>query len=176
MNRIRQIALVLIVLASATTLPGCLGYSGKSLYRKGIKTVAVPIWKRGEQVFRRDHEITLTESLVKQIEMTPYAITTRDRADTVIEGTLVGITQAFMGVNPDTGEARERQLTFVLSFRWIDLRTGKVIMEKQGFPVTTTYRSLEPLSQDFEQATQLLCDKAARRIVELMEQDWTVAE
>ena len=108
--------------------------------------------------------------------MTPYAITTRSRADTVIEGTLVSIRQTYMGTNPDTGEPRERQLTFVLSFRWIDLRTGKVIMEKQGFPVTTTYRSLEPLSQDFTQASQLLCDKAAIRIVELMEEDWIVAE
>ena len=176
MNRIRHIALTLTVLAAMISLPGCLGYSGKTLYRKGIKTVAVPIWKRGEAVFRRDHEITLTESLVKQIEMTPYAVTTRNRADTVIEGTLVGITQAFIGVNPDTGEARERQLTFILSFRWTDLRTGKVIMEKVNFPVTTTYRSLEPLNQDFTQATQLLCDKAARRIVELMEEDWIVAE
>ena len=176
MNRIRHIALALTILAATVTLPGCLGYSGKNIYRKGIKTIAVPIWKRGENVFRRDHEMTLTESLIKQVELTPYAVTTRDRADTVIEGTITNITQSYMSTNPDTGEPRERQLTFFLTFRWTDLRTGKVILEKQNFPVTTTYRSGEPLNQDFTQAMQLLCDKAALRIVELMENDWTVAE
>ncbi|MBT3277847.1 MAG: hypothetical protein HN909_00125 [Phycisphaerales bacterium] len=189
MNRMHILTLLTIVLA-ATLLPGCLGYSGESLYRSGIKTIAVPNWKRGERVFRRNHEITLTEALDKRILLTPYAKTSRNRADTVIEGTLDRISQSYMGMNPDTGVPRERQLTIWLTFTWKDLRTGKELLRKENFPVTVTYRPTQAvmhgspeispstlgqsteLSQDFTQAMQRLCDKAAMRIVELMERDW----
>ena len=57
-------------------------YQWKSLYRPGIKTVAVSVFTSRE--FDRYDEIRFTQALAKNLEAyTPYKIASRDVADTV---------------------------------------------------------------------------------------------
>ena len=169
----------LLVLPFVFAATGCfsddptVGYTARNQHRTGIQTVAVPVWTRGKDVYRRDIEIDLTAALVKRIELdTPYKATKKDRADTVLTGSIDIITQQVLSFNPDTGQPREKQITFVVSFEWTDLRTGKVLVKRKDFEVAVVYLPDPPYNENFFLGSQKLMDKLARRIVETMETDW----
>ena len=158
------------------TASGCfnddpnLGYTARNHYRPGIQTVVVPMWTRGKDVYRRGLEISLTKALVKRIELdTPYKVTKKDRADTEFDGSIDTIIQQVLSFNPDTGQPREIQVTFEVSFKWTDLRTGKVLVERETFDVTGVYLPDAPFNEDFFLGSQKLMDNMALRIVETME-------
>jgi len=144
-------------------MPGCgsdprQGYRVGNLYRPGIESVAVPVFTRGKDVYRRGVEIRLTEAVVKHLQThSPYQVTTRGRADTVLTGTIEQISQRVLNSDTDTGRTRELEMIIVASIRWKDLRTG--------IPPA-------PLSEDFFQGSQDALNRLARRIVEKMEADW----
>lgn len=175
----KQIGVIILGFLMGGVLSGCLsddptlGYTARSQYRQGIRTVAVPIWTRGKDVFRRDVEIRLTEALVKRIELdTPYKVSTKQQADTILTGTIDMISQQTLSFDPDTGDPREKQLTFMVSFKWEDLRTGNIVVEKKNFRVAGVYLPPAPFNEDFFTGSEDLLDKLARRIVETMEADW----
>ena len=158
---------------------GCLnddatsGYTARNHYRPGIQTVAVPIWTRGKDVYRRNLEIDLTAALVKRIELdTPYKVTKKNRADTILTGSIDVIIQRVLSFNPDTGQPREKEVTFTVSFEWKDLRTGKNVVVRKNFDVAVVYLPDAPYNENFFLGSQKLMDKLALRIVETMETDW----
>ncbi|HAU38524.1 MAG TPA: hypothetical protein DCX07_12515 [Phycisphaerales bacterium] len=149
------------------------GYSFKSLYPTDIRTVDVPIFHRGKDVYRRELEFRLTEAVKKQIELdTPYKLASKNRADTQLTGTIDEVEQRVLSFNPDTGLAREMEITFVLSLRWTDLRNGKDLRDVRNLKVSGTYVPSAPLSEDFAQGSEDVINRAAVRIVEQMETDW----
>lgn len=168
----RGVLLSAVILVSLT---GCepMGYTARNSYRKNIHTVAVPMWTRGKEVYRRDVEIRLTKALAKRIELsTPYKITDRKKADTMITGTIDKIEQATTSFNPDTGTPREIAVTFYVSFTWEDLRSGTTLVKKTNFPVSDVYLPTEPFNETFFLGSEALMERLARRIVETMESDW----
>jgi len=127
----KQIVALLLGVLLAGVLAGCLsnnpttGYTAKSQYRQGIRTVAVPIWTRGKDIYRRDIEIRLTESLVKRIELdTPYKVTTKQRADTILTGNLHRLVQ--MGRPADGQDNRQ---TAELRRRW-DIPAARTVQRR----------------------------------------------
>lgn len=171
--------LAVVCLAAAAAGSGCANtdptraYTTRSQYRQGIKTVAVPMWKRGAGEFRRDIEIRLTESLVKRIEAeTPYKVVDKARADTLLAGTLLSVKQHVLSFDPRTGQAREIQGRFMVEFTWKDLRTGKMLADVKKFPVTAEYVPERPLGQDFFTVSEDALNKLAGRIVEQLAEDW----
>jgi hypothetical protein len=165
----------LLLAAILVGLVGCepMGYTARSQYRKNIRTIAVPIWTRGKDVYRREVEIRLTQALAKRIELdTPYKITDRQKADTLLTGTIDRIEQATTSFNPDTGEPREISVTFYVSFQWEDLRSGAVLVKKTNFPVSDVYLPPAPFNEDFFLGSEAVMERLARRIVETMESDW----
>lgn len=167
-----------LVWISATLFLGCLGceplgYTARDQYRKNIRTIAVPIWNRGKDVYRREVEVRFTEALAKRIELdTPYKITDRQKADTLLTGTIDRIEQSTTSFNPDTGMPREISVTFYVSFRWEDLRTGKELVKKTHFPVSDVYLPTAPFNEDFFLGSEALMERLARRVVETLEADW----
>jgi outer membrane lipopolysaccharide assembly protein LptE/RlpB len=169
------LSLVLAALAcpSGCSSDGHSGYTMESPYRHGVSTVAVPIWQRGSKEFRRDIEIQLTEALVKTIQAeTPYRIVDRTKADTILEGTLVSITQHVLSFDPNNAQAREIEITMTVDFTWKDLRTGRILAEKKKFRASATYIPLEPFSEDFFLGNQDVLNRIALRIVEQMQEPW----
>jgi len=149
------------------------GWTTRSQFRQDVKTVAVPIWRRGTAEYRRDIEIRLTNALRKRIEeQTPYKVVDRARADTVLSGTLVKATQRVLSFDPRTGTAREIQLRLIVDFTWKDLRTGKNLREEKNYPVAADYIPTEPFREDFFQGSTDALDKLAQRIVEQLAEDW----
>lgn len=186
----------MLALLSVLTQSGCSGdehhgYTVKSQYRGGIKTVAVPIFIRGKNVYRRELEDRLTEAVVKRIEAdTPYKVTVKERADTVLTGTIVNVNQRILSFNSDTGDPREMEITLKINFTWTDLRTGDTLVEKKDFLVSGDYVTEIPyeedsdgkyvpdpdaenrMTEDFFQGSENVINRAAKRIVETMEAPW----
>lgn len=179
MNRIVFVCAVLAVTAAAVCT-GCSnpdptkGYTTISQYRPDIKTIAVPIFHRGTQEYRRDIEFRLTEAVVKQIEAeTPYKVVDKSRADTLLTGTIQSVDSQVLSFNPDTGQAREIQLCVTVDFTWKDLRgEGKVLVERKKFRVTAEYIPHEPLREDFFLGSEDAFNKMALRIVEQLAAPW----
>jgi hypothetical protein len=165
----------LLLVTILVGLAGCepFGYTAQNQYRKNIRTIAVPIWTRGKDVYRRDVEINLTKALAKRIELsTPYKITDRKKADTLLTGTIDRIEQATTSFNPDTGTPREIAVTYYVSFQWEDLRSGTILVKKSNFPVSDVYLPSPPFNEGFFLGSESLNERLALRIVETMESDW----
>jgi len=167
-----------VLLTTLMLLPGCAtdpsaGYTTAQQFPEGIDSVCVPIWNRAKPVYRRGWEDRLTEALVKRIELdTPYEVTTKARADTELTGSIDRISQRVLSFNPDTGRARELEVTFTTSFRWTDLRSGEVILERNNFRIAGTYIEECGFSEDFFQGGEDVVNELAKRIVEQMESPW----
>jgi outer membrane lipopolysaccharide assembly protein LptE/RlpB len=165
--------LLLIMPAAVAVLSGCGGYTLESPYRQGIATVAVDMFGRGKDVYRREVETRATEAIVKRIEQdTPYKVTVKARADTYLTGTIETIEQRILSFDPDTGNARELELTLTVSFAWTDLRNGKTLAETKDLRVSGTYVREEPLTEDFYQGSENVVNRLAERVVEAMEAEW----
>ncbi len=160
---------VLAVLA-ATVLAGCGSYTNRSLFPQDIKSVYVEMFDN--RTFRRGMEYTLSDALAKRIESdTPYKIVSdRDRADSIIDGQLVVITESILTLERETGQALEKEVVLAATVNWKNLKTGRMMMNNQAVTAAAGYS--EFLHQDFTYASGLAANKLARKIVEVMQDNW----
>lgn len=168
-GRVIPVALVLISLACC----GCnniAGYSNDSMFPKRVRTVYVEMFDN--RTFRRGTEYDLTDALAKRIETdTPYkVVSSRDRADSVISGHIVQVSEGVLTVDREYGYALEKELTVEAWVNWKNLNTGELIIEGQNVAGTASYSEYQ--SQDFKYASTLAANNLAQRIVELMETKW----
>ena len=177
MNARTTIFGVLALMLLAVAPSGCSadpsgGYTLTSQYPAGVRTVAVQIFTRGSNVYRRDLEFRLTEAVVKHIELnTPYKVTDKAHADTELTGTITGVSQRTMSMVKDVSSPREQEVLISASMRWQDLRNGD-LLQRSKVRAAGSYIPLAPFEEDFFQGSQDAIDKLARRIVEEMEDDW----
>jgi len=175
MSTVQKITTILLVLA-ACGVSGCAndpntGYTMKDQYIPGVRSVYVPMWNRGKDVFRRGLEFGISEAIIKEIQAsTDYRISKDADADTILTGEIVAVDQAVMAFNPDTGNPREKEITITIAFTWTDLRDGRIRAKEDALEVTGTY--IPDFGEGFFQASQDIFDKAARRVVEHMEAEW----
>jgi len=178
MNRIATVVLWTVLGGALACAVGCAadptkGYTVKSQYVPGIKTVCVPIFTRGKRVYRRGLEFRLTEAVIKRIQLdTPYRVTRKGGADTELRGAIDRVSQRVLSFDPDTGFPRETEITMTVSFTWTDLRNGAILKQHTNFRQADTYIPPPPLSEDFFQGSEGAINKLAKRIVEQMEADW----
>ena len=178
MNR-TSLGMTVLMVTVAAVFTGCSnpdpnkGYTTISQYRPDIKTIAVPIFRRGTYEYRRNIEFRLTEAVVKQIEaQTHYKVVDKSQAETLLTGTIQSVDPQVLSFNPNTGRAREIQLRIVVDFTWKNLNTGEVLVTRKNFRVATEYIPEAPLSEDFFRGSEDAFDKMARRIVEQLRQRW----
>jgi hypothetical protein len=144
-------------------------YKWASLYREDIQTVAVPIFTNKD--FRRGVEFTLTDALVKQMEAhTPYRVASRDRADTILEGEIVSIDVATMSRDVRTAIPQEQLYIMTVNFRWKDLRSGRILLERKSFQQTASYYAT--LGEGEFVGSQNSVERLALAIVQEMQADW----
>jgi hypothetical protein len=145
------------------------GYSSKPLYNSAYRTIAVPIF--ANKTFRREWEFRLTEALDKAIESrTPYKIVSQDKADTVLSGEIVTISQDVLSNRYGTVLPRESQLTMAVNFIWKD-RSGRVLVERSNFNRSAT--EIPQIGERVVDAEQLAVERLASAIVDqLQSSDW----
>jgi hypothetical protein len=114
------------------------GYTHGSIFRSDVRTVAVPAF--GTKSFSRGDEIALTQALVTQIEArTPYKVVPLERADTVLEGMVIGTGVGTVSADNYTALPQEHLYTISVDFTWKDLRTGQIIVERRNFDQSSAY-------------------------------------
>lgn len=159
---------LLCLLALAAT--GC-NYRQAELFPTEYKTVAVPIFRN--QSFYRGVEFDLTEALTKELELrSPYKVVPVDHADTLLDGTIVSVTQKQLSRRRDVGLPEEMELTVMVDFQWKDQRTGNLIRERRGFASVGRYIPTTPVGEPLATAQHAAAERLAMDIVAVMRSDW----
>ncbi len=147
---------------------GC-GYTTERPFPTHVRSVFVEMFHTRD--FRKDLEFKLTEAVAKRIEMdTNLRLASRKHADTVLSGEIIEIQQNRLGDSFRTGLPREMGVTFVLSFRWKDQRSGKILAERQRSAYTTTY--IPPVGESFFDGAVRGLEGVAEQVVEALETTW----
>jgi len=161
-----------LLLSSAVILliPGCGGYSNSWPYREDVKTVYVEMFDTTS--FRRGHEFVFTDALCKRIEaQTPYKIVTdRNTADTILSGSLGTIKKGILTMERESGKPLENEAIVSITVNWKDLSTGDIIINNEVIYASTSYSTF--LNQDYDYAADVSANKAAQRVVELMQNEF----
>jgi len=177
---LRTLTCALIFLTFLTFLTGCgyhisgsaetePGYQWHSLYRDDVKTVAVPIFTN--RTFYQHIEDELTTAIVKQLEaFTPYKVAPRERADTILEGDILRVRLRTISRNPFAAVPQEQMYIIVVNFRWRDLRTGKILVERRDYEQTSSF--YPTLGEDQWVGEQDAAERLARAIVGELQADW----
>jgi hypothetical protein len=173
----RVLARVLAALTALAPLPlvslsagcGSSGYQWETTYRRDIRTVAVPIFRN--KSFRRGDEFALTRALVQEIEArTPYKVTDREKADTIIEGEIQSISVNNLSQDTRAAIPQEQLYTVTLNFVWKDLRSGQILVDRQNFQYAVNF--FPTLGEGRETGRQLNAEELAGAIVKELEADW----
>ena len=152
----------------SSCVTGC-GYSTKRPFPADIQTVHVEMLHSKE--FRRELEFRLTEAITKRIEMdTPYRVAPRRTADALLSGEVLAVDNRTFGDDFDTDLPREIGSTMVVRFRFKDLRTGEILVERPQFVYQTSY--IPSVGETFAQGVTRAVDGMAEQIVETMETAW----
>jgi len=146
------------------------GYSNESLFPENISSVYVEMFDN--QSFRRGVEYELTDALAKRIEVeTPYKIiSSKDRADTIISGQIVNISESVLSSERKTGLALEKEVQLQAVVNWKNLKTGELLIDNRPVAASASYSQWQ--NQSFGYASAIAANNLARRIVELMEKKW----
>lgn len=155
--------------AMLLTVSGCSGYQNGWMYPQDVRTVYVEMFDTVS--FRRGYEFTLTDAVCKRIEsQTPYKIVSdRQKADTILSGTLT-IQNTVMSVDRYTGRPIEYETGVVVIVTWKDLRTGRILLENAEVTGAEDYSGV--MGQTIDYSLSRAVNKAAVRVVELMEIPW----
>ena len=163
-----------LMVSAAAMLTGCgkgglAGYQNTWLHPQDISSVYVEMFDASG--FRRGYEFTLTEAVCKRIEaQTPYKIVSdRSLADSVLSGT-VGAGSGVIAGDRYTGRALEREAMIRVSVTWKNLKTGRLMLDNEIVYASAGYSEL--LGQTFDYSADAALNKAAMKVVELMEQPW----
>lgn len=168
MNVRAKLTQMIVLAGVVSVLTGC-GYSTERPFRQDVRTVHVPIFQSRE--FRRGLEFQLTEALQKRIQLdTPYRLASKRKADTELIGEVIEVRQTTFGSDFVTGLPRETGATIIVAFRWKDLRTGEILVERPRFTQTAEY--IRPIGEDFFLGSERFIDRLAEAIVEQMEEPW----
>ncbi len=157
------------IISGGCGMGGLKGYSNTWLYPDDVQSVYVEMFDT--QSFRRGHEYVLTDAICKRIESeTPYKIVSdRDLADTLLSGQL-SIGQGFLARDRYTGRALELEALATVSVSWKNLTTGELLVNNEVVVASASYSS--QLGQDYDYASRVAVNRAAEKVVELMERDW----
>lgn len=158
-----------VVLILGGLLSGGCGYSTARPFATDIQSVHVEMFHSEE--FRRELEFRLTEAIIKRIEMdTPYRIASRGKADALLTGNIVQVRNRTFGDDFETDLPREIGSTVVVRFRFQDMRSGDILVERPRFVYQTSY--IPPVGESFTVGMTRALDGLAEQIVEAMETQW----
>jgi hypothetical protein len=172
MNVKKILISIIFVFAAAALAPvaGCgKGYQNGWPYPQQIQTVYVEMFDTNS--FRRGHEYVLTDAICKRLEaQTPYKIVSdRNVADSILSGEMT-IGTSVLATDYYSGSPIEQESLVSVSVTWKNLKTGELLISGKKVYASGTYSS--PLGQTFEYSIDQAVNKAAVRVVELMENPW----
>jgi hypothetical protein len=164
-------ALLLCLLGSMAACDGAPKYESGQRYDKGVRTVAVPVAKNA--TFDRKVAPELTDALVKAIESgTHFRVASEGRADTVLRATSRTIDMLQISKSRGTSLTEEMALNVTVDYEWIDQRTGKPLVQRNGFRESAVFVASLPIQQPIDLARFQVVEQLATAIVDSMQADW----
>lgn len=169
----RAVALLCLYSLMLLAFAGCSemgNYSTQSLFPADFQSIYIEMFDN--QSFRRGVEYELTDALAKRIEAaTPYKIVSnRNLADTIISGQIIDVGESVLSTERQTGKAMEKEVQLRAEVSWENLKTGTLLLDSRSVTASATYSQWQ--SQGFGYASTLAANNLAKKIVELMENEW----
>jgi len=147
------------------------GWSMQSAHPQGYRTVAVGIFEN--RTYERDISRNLTDAIVKEIQQsTPYRVTSPAKADTVLRGSIRHVKLRELSKSLATGLSEEMVMQVTVDYEWVDMRTGKPIVSRQGFSGSGTFISSLPQTEPIDLGGFNAVQQMAADIVASMQADW----
>jgi len=155
-------------------LSGC-GYMIGPAHDPAITSIEIPTFEN--DTYRRGLEQMLTEAVQKEVvKRTTMRIVRGPGAQTKLTGRIVDAQKSVLGETM-FDDPRELQLSLIVEVKWQDMRTGQII--EDGIPIdaeTVALFSQADFAPEVGQSTATAVhdsvQRAARRIVDLMEMPW----
>ena len=149
---------------------GFSGYNNSWLHPREISSVYVEMFD--SQSFRRGQEYVLTDAICKRIETdTPYKIVSdRNVADSVLSGKITTIGKRNISIERNTGRIFEDEALVTVLVRWKNLKTSEIMVDNESVQASVEYSNF--VGQDFEYGSKVALNRAAEKIVELMQKKW----
>lgn len=170
----RTLTLILTTLAltiSACSTDPSRGYAFGQTYDDSVRTVAVPIFDNLTQ--SRELEVTLTNAIIKQIQTrTPWRIAESTGADTILRGSLDGVSLTPLSRIPGVGYVQEQAVTLTVSYQWRDNRTGEVLSGRKRFGASATFIPSAGGNERLEHAEREAIEELASEIVSQLRSRW----
>jgi len=162
--------------ASAALLAGCSatsteGYAATSPFPTIYRSVSLPIFRNDTMM--RGFDRDLADALVKQVEQsTPYKVRSEASADTILRGTITSIDLLELSKDPNTGLANEMMVRMRVDFEWVDLKTGKRIVAREGVESSALFVPSYPAREPLELGRFAAVEQLARDLVAAMQSKW----
>lgn len=147
------------------------GLSARSAFDPRYRSVAVSVFRNDSDM--RDFERDLASSLVHEIELsTPYKVRSEGAADTVLRGSIRRIDLVQLSKSPSTGLANEMMVRMRADFEWVDLRTGKRIVAREGVEASALFVPSYPAREPLELGRLAAAEQLSRDLVGMMQSEW----
>jgi len=172
-NSPRFIFLLLLVLVA--TIPACAssnkGYTFGSNYDQSIQTISIPIFENN--TLQRGIEVTLTESLIKQVRArTPWSLTKSASADTTLVGVITSYTLTQVSQAPRIGLPQEIAVRITVNFEWRDNRSGDLIVARNNYAATSTFVPQRGIAERIEHGQRQAIEELAQDLISQLRDNW----
>jgi outer membrane lipopolysaccharide assembly protein LptE/RlpB len=158
----------LILAAALLPLGGCGYHLGevKPTPMRRVTTLAVNTFKNQTLIPRL--EAQTADAVVKQFQQDgTYRIESADRADAVVEGTIVSVERQPMRIFANNVlQTSEFELTLIVKYRVIDRVTGTVLIEGTARGVTPFFTESDLINSDLVTNQNMNYPIAAQRMAE----------
>jgi outer membrane lipopolysaccharide assembly protein LptE/RlpB len=161
---INRVLLILLLLS----LAGCGYHLGeiKPTPMRRVTTIAVPTFKNKTLLPRL--EAQTADAVAKQFQQDgTYRIESSDRADAIVEGTIVSVDRQPMRIfASNVLQTSEFELTLRVKYRVIDRVTGAVLMEGTAVGVTPFFSEADLVNSDLVTNQNMNYPIAAQRMAQ----------
>ena len=147
------------------------GYELRSHFPAEYRTIAVTLFRN--DTYDRPLPGELTEAVIKEVQaVTPYHLSSEARADTLLRGTIRSRTLRELSKSRSTGLSEEVQYEVIVDWEWVDQRTGRVIVARNGFTGSALFVPSRPSSEPTEIGRLAVVQNLATDIVANMQGNW----
>ena len=163
-----------VALLASLSLAGCAGYhigDVKPHYLEGVRTIAVPTFR--SETYEPRLEVLLTNTVIKQLQQDgTFQITTEDKADAVLRGTIHGLARIpVRSVRGNVLATTEFNLTLGVRYTLIG-RDGEPITGPTRISGTTSFFVGSDVTTDQRQAIPLAMEDLAVRLTSQLSEGW----
>lgn len=175
-SRLRR-GLTGLLLGILLSLPAGCGYTQKTVLPRDIRTVHVDTFTNkipigGVFAYEPGLEIRVTSAVIRRFQQDGnLKIVSRDQADAVLEGDLIGFDQEGLRFT-SLERIEEYRLYVVVALRLRDQKTGDILWEEPNFSGDTSYFVAGTRAVSRTIATDRAIERLARHIVDRVVEDW----